>query len=224
MAFTFGEGEKVEYSNEMRNKKPVAFDPNRPIATPRRPTLSPTATPTEGATLSPKERAMNLLSKHVDEALLSDPDSLPGAAFSWLMENEQLSEYDNVQMKQRFAIACLYLATNVEDSWDIDDGWMSDKDECNWYGVGCENGYLITLNMTSNGLVGKIPNEISLLKDSLLALELSDNDIVNANEENAWMGELTRLSKYCEYIEIAQRLASIYPSTNTAMVCQYRDA
>jgi hypothetical protein len=74
---------------------------------------------------------------------------------------------------------------------------MLDDEECTWYGVGCENGNLITtLNMAGNGLVGLIPDEITLLSETLLSLELSDNDLVNTNEELAWIGELTKLSKY----------------------------
>ena len=209
----FGRGEEVAVENEQQLKDKTTNAP-KPIPTPKRPTLSPTpgteeptAFPTEYPTAFPTEadedatpaptdgQLLSFLAELVGRDRLLDTQSVPHAAYTWLGNNLKLNEYDDVHLKQRFAMACLYYATNADGNWETDDGWLSDDDECTWYGANCENGFLITLNMTSNGLTGLVPNEITILKDFLLSLEMSDNDLVNTNEELAWMGELTKLSK-----------------------------
>jgi hypothetical protein len=136
------------------------------------------------------------LSSLLGEQALLDTESIAYSAFTWLMGNTDLRTYNETTLQQRFAMACLHLSTNQDATWEEDDGWMTDSDECFWFGVDCKDGFLMNLNLTDNGLEGLVPDEITLLSDSLLELELSENDLVNENEQLAWIGELTNLSKY----------------------------
>ena len=156
-------------------------------------TKDPEETGTEPPTHS---SAFSILASLVGEDILLDSDSLANAAFTWLMDNKHLDRYDNTRIKQRFALVTLYLATNFEEKpWTTDDGWMTNDNECTWHGVTCQNDAVVALNLTTNGIQGIVPFEIALLSDTLLALKLSRNPIVNQDGELAWIGELTNLSK-----------------------------
>mmetsp|Transcript_1476 Transcript_1476/g.2695 ORF Transcript_1476/g.2695 Transcript_1476/m.2695 type:complete len:116 (+) Transcript_1476:985-1332(+) len=71
---------------------------------------------------------------------------------------------------QRYIFAVLFYSTNGK-GWQNRDGWLSDDDECLWYNLAnsssCDvNGSVMELDLTGNSLVGKIPNELSLLSES----------------------------------------------------------
>ena len=137
----------------------------------------------------------------VGEQVLKDTTSLAYRALSWLEETHDAKEYDNHRVKQRFALACLYLSTTQKSQWINSDSWMSTKSECLWYGVKCNDHKLVSLNLTANGLEGLVPWEITLLKSNLLALTLSKNDLLNEGQELAWLGELTNLRKFHSQLE-----------------------
>jgi Leucine-rich repeat (LRR) protein len=60
-------------------------------------------------------------------------------------------------------------------SWRRNDFWGNAYvSPCNWYGVGCNQGQVVLLNMQSNNLVGTLPRQIFDLP-SLQMLWLSDN-------------------------------------------------
>jgi Leucine-rich repeat (LRR) protein len=61
--------------------------------------------------------------------------------------------------------------------WKASNYWMTDESICNWYGVDCdENGYIASIQLGSNQLVGSFPTEIYQLK-SLVHLKLYANSI-----------------------------------------------
>jgi hypothetical protein len=172
--------------------------PKQPTEAPvAAPVAEPSSPPVEGGSAATSNSSLlSFLSSVLDQEVLLDEESIAHAAFTWMQGNSQVEEYSDAKLKQRFAVAALHLATNQDETWNMTEGWMSDSDECSWFGVECQGGSLISLNLTANGLEGLVPNEISLLSDSLLSLEISNNDLANANEELEWMGELTSLSKY----------------------------
>jgi hypothetical protein len=53
----------------------------------------------------------------------------------------------------------------------------------------------IAFNLTSNGLFGLIPSEMTLLSETLSSLDLSDSDVDISYEELYWLAELTNLRK-----------------------------
>ena len=55
--------------------------------------------------------------------------------------------------------------------------WLDEyKSHCDWYGVSCNNTNVTELNLSNNGLSGKLSSLIGSLH-SLVILNISDNDI-----------------------------------------------
>ncbi|GKT26705.1 hypothetical protein ADUPG1_013448 [Aduncisulcus paluster] len=73
----------------------------------------------------------------------------------------------------KYWLELLYEETNG-DEWTHNDGWLSDDDYCEWYGVTCEDGVLRHLLLQDNNLVGTVPEEIGCLTE-LKTLYLSHN-------------------------------------------------
>jgi hypothetical protein len=185
-------GNKQERSSQMNLSEPEPTMPPAP-----KPTAPPKAAQDSNPTVAPTHTAIyNYIATLVGEKVLKDTKSLAYQAMSWLEDTHDAKEYDDSRLKQRFALACLYLSTTQKTNWTNSDGWMSTKSECLWYGVTCSNKKLVALNLTANGLKGLVPWEISLLKSSLLSLTLSRNDLLNEGQELAWLGELTNLRKF----------------------------
>lgn len=102
----------------------------------------------------------------------------------WLACNAHLSNYTDEQKIQRYALATLYYSTNGP-KWNVKNHWLSDLDECMWFGkddadtgqpLECVNNSTISvLMLEENNMVGAIPDEIALLKGSLVLLDFSEN-------------------------------------------------
>lgn len=81
----------------------------------------------------------------------------------------------NPEMK---ALLALYDSTGG-DQWKINAGWKEGKagtncDPCTWFGIGCANGKILSINLPSNNLRGQIPHLLENLR-SLKSLNLSYN-------------------------------------------------
>ena len=130
-----------------------------------------------------------------------DPNTYQSAALDWVESTSNgLSE---ARILQRYALACIYYATNdvpttwsqeakFSGPWFLDDGWLSNSNECNWHGISCnQSGYVEIIRLDKNGLTGSFPSEVTLLKASLLELDLTKNMFYN--DDMAFLGELTNL-------------------------------
>jgi len=60
--------------------------------------------------------------------------------------------------------------------WYRNDYWASSADVCDWYGVGCDNGEVVLVNLDSNNLRGNIPSSIFRLP-KLQVLWLNSNRV-----------------------------------------------
>lgn len=141
-----------------------------------------------------EDGVFDYLTQFVDKKILLDDKSYTFSAYNWLMKNSDIQIYGDSRIRQRFALASIYYATNEGlNSWIRDDGWISDQDECSWTGVRCENGNIVGLNLTSNGLKGVFPMEVVMLKKHLLALEVDDNELINEDQELRWIGQMSKL-------------------------------
>ena len=79
----------------------------------------------------------------------------------------------NISSTEKEALVKLYKATNGSqwtNKWDLNAPVTS------WYGVKLQNDKVIALNLSSNHLVGQLPNEIGDLVN-LQSLNLFKNDI-----------------------------------------------
>ena len=176
-------------------RDPKLLDPLQPNDEPKDPNyINPTTTSAPKSSPASSIDLWNFLATTLHQEALLEESSIYYDAFKWLEGDEKLSTYDENQIKQRYVFACLYMATNLDDNWSRSDRWMSSDDECAWFGIFCDvEGRVLELNLTDNGLVGTVPQQMAFLSDSLLTLELHKNNVVNNDEELAWLGQLTNL-------------------------------
>lgn len=102
-----------------------------------------------------------------DGKYLDDSLSPQFKAYSWLVGSDKSSyeTLNDVLLLQRYALAVLYFAT-AGHGWPYQEYWLSNRDVCEWDGVDdCNGGQMVTeLDLKSNNLVGRIPNEITHLR------------------------------------------------------------
>lgn len=104
---------------------------------------------------------------------------------------------------QRYALACIFYATydvptvysqtvGFSGGWFKDDGWLTNSNECSWHGVLCNSsGRVQAIRLDSNGLSGSFPSEVTLVKETLVELDVTDNKLFN--EGVSWVGDLLNL-------------------------------
>ena len=104
-------------------------------------------------------------------AALSDSLSPQNKALTWLASNQNLEDYPEWKIIQRYVLAVFYYSTNGE-SWKNRNGWLTDEDECSWYtsnekGSCDESGAFNRLVLDNNNLMGPLVTELALLSNSL---------------------------------------------------------
>jgi len=141
-----------------------------------------------------------------------DPNSYQSKAAKWVEQTAILGEHTPQRLVQRYVLACLYYATNgvsnyitddlfgvdVAPAWIDETGWLEADDECTWYRISCDDeGRVAAIELYQNRLMGSLPSELALIKDSLQVIDLYQNPIHNSGDEgNLWFGELTELTKF----------------------------
>jgi hypothetical protein len=181
--------------------------------TANRPTLLTTPSPTPSPTSQLDEQFRPTLPSHTLDSLrnTSSPQYL---AYEWATEVDEISKKEAQlsrqleRMKQRFALATLFFATGGERSWKIIDGWINATlHECQWFGCKCgttdgpifddvykdgsDNGALVAVRLSLNGLDQSLPREVGLLP-SLTSLDLRKNALTGSLPTE--LGALTYLS------------------------------
>jgi hypothetical protein len=103
----------------------------------------------------------------------SDPNSPQSLAVAWMIQDKEVYSYDGERLATRYALATLYYSTNGDD-WVNNELWLSDENECLWYSKvdPCSGGRYTQLRLGDNNLRGSIPEELSLLSNSLTAMDL----------------------------------------------------
>jgi hypothetical protein len=118
---------------------------------------------------------------------LDDADSPQARALRWLSDDAGVTENLEV-IRTRFSLATIYFSTNFinldsgASSWYQQSFWMSHYPVCLWHGVRCvvdenSSGRVESLNLSSNGLAGYVPQEIALLQSDIRILDLGNNAI-----------------------------------------------
>lgn len=86
-------------------------------------------------------------------------------------------------------LVALYESTNG-DNWEDNSGWLVDQTPCSWYGVICQQGHVVELQLYYNQLTGFLPPEIGNLTN-LKSLYLDRNQL--SGPVPAEIGNLAKL-------------------------------
>lgn len=110
-------------------------------------------------------------------------------------------------VRTRYALATLFYSTHevatesgTLRSWHDQTHWLSSYPVCLWHGVECHDEdntleRVISLNLTSNGLGGSLPDELSMLELDIHFLDISDNGLEGTIPES--LSKLRNLRKFC---------------------------
>lgn len=96
--------------------------------------------------------------------------------------------------EERDILVSLYEATNG-DAWHDNEGWLSDEDHCDWFGVSCEANdpsKVTHLELPNNGLSGQFPEPLVDLT-GLQTVDLADNGLTGPLPATVGQMDLRRL-------------------------------
>lgn len=96
---------------------------------------------------------------------------------------------NNLRIHDSLALVALYNSTNGV-LWNNNSNWLTDKPIEEWFGVVVDSGRVTSLKLSSNNLLGSIPDNIKYLSD-LRVLLLSSNLLVE--KIPTVIGQLTKL-------------------------------
>eukprot|EP00546_Thalassionema_frauenfeldii_P019656 CAMPEP_0178902404 /NCGR_PEP_ID=MMETSP0786-20121207/4583_1 /TAXON_ID=186022 /ORGANISM="Thalassionema frauenfeldii, Strain CCMP 1798" /LENGTH=690 /DNA_ID=CAMNT_0020573661 /DNA_START=75 /DNA_END=2148 /DNA_ORIENTATION=- len=137
---------------------------------------------------------------------------------------EGLSNKDEKHVRNYFAAATIYYATNGQKSqktiellgedhappgWSRDDLWIDDPNPCKWYGITCfldvldedeqkeqiDEELIIEIQLYNNTLYGTWPKEIGLLGEHLVTIDLFDN-FYHTCYEYDWLKDMKALQYF----------------------------
>lgn len=102
---------------------------------------APTPAPTMPLSLPPLDSVFSdpsLLPNSTREAIESATDTKLAQvkAYQWLIQDSNLQQYGDAQLRQRFALATFYYATNGPNWLDDSNSWLDyQKHECEWFSL-----------------------------------------------------------------------------------------
>jgi hypothetical protein len=98
-------------------------------------------------------------------------------------------EVQDIPLEECQVLVTLYESTDG-DNWADNSGWLASSTACSWYGILCEQGHVVELQLYYNELAGTLPPEIEKLTQ-LKSLYLDDNEL--NGPVPAELGNLSRL-------------------------------
>jgi len=129
-------------------------------------TRSPSVVPSMSPSFDARTMNITEILLSVSGDVIYDIDSPQNKASRWILyEDEMILTYESSNLVQRYALMVLYYSISGEE-WNNNDGYGSEKHECDWYGVGCNNFslQLVIIHLERNNLDGKIPQEIGSIR------------------------------------------------------------
>lgn len=219
-----GGGGGGEKSNSLGNNNPSGpspanNNPSGPSPTPMFPVPSPPTPLQPGQTAAPTSELYSIIRNFslYNGAEFDDPESYQSKALAWIEDSgvpaadTNLADTDD-RVVQRFALACIYYASNEQRTaatdfafgaefdvlpWLNEAGWLVYDDECKWFGIECnDDGLVDEIDLSNNILTGLFPPETQLLAKSLKVLDIYSNYVFNVGDAgNSFLGELTNLEQ-----------------------------
>lgn len=132
---------------------------------------------------------------------------------------EDAPSEEEIRDKERRALVAVYRSTRGQD-WRKNDGWLSDSDHCDWYGIKCRDGSVIQLSLMENNLRGELPAAVNDLQ-ALWGLFLSDNQIsdfeaplTNSGLEVIYLGDNNLTGEMPSWLGNLDRLRVLSLSSN----------
>eukprot|EP00569_Conticribra_weissflogii_P018222 CAMPEP_0171437142 /NCGR_PEP_ID=MMETSP0881-20121228/15568_1 /TAXON_ID=67004 /ORGANISM="Thalassiosira weissflogii, Strain CCMP1336" /LENGTH=464 /DNA_ID=CAMNT_0011958667 /DNA_START=251 /DNA_END=1642 /DNA_ORIENTATION=+ len=89
---------------------------------------------------------------------------------------ENTTEVEEVDTTLSEDSGTCFLRDNETDPVQTFQRWLSDADECDWFGVACNDGHVISIELAQNNLIGEIVPELGMLP-FLQIIDLSSNCI-----------------------------------------------
>lgn len=116
------------------------------------------------------EKALRWLMKNIGEAQIKSSASPQHESACWMFRS------NTKFAPQRYVMGVIYYA-NKGIKWDANDGWMTKKHECSWYGVECNMfKTVVNLDLGYIKVDGLVSRELGLLTE-LRDLDLHGNDL-----------------------------------------------
>ncbi|CAJ1962330.1 unnamed protein product [Cylindrotheca closterium] len=169
----------------------------------------PTVAPTRLTATSLRETVLQAFPEAI--TAIDDPSSAQSRALAWLTSDDSMDAFFVTEkLIQRWAMAVLYYSTNGEE-WRTQDKWLTNHDECEWHtadpytSVCNDDGLVSSLHLRNNGLRGTLPDELTLLSNSLEFLYLNDGMLEGTIP--ASYGKLSNLKRF--YLQVNQLSGSI---------------
>jgi hypothetical protein len=146
-----------------------------PTGTPLVATSGPTPIP---VSLSVLVRDLILSRSPASAAALNGSTTSQARALAWLVSDvSTLETLTEDRAVQRWVMATLAFGAD-SGRWDRNNNWLGSGDVCTWFGIACDNvGNAVSLALRTNGLNGPLPSELSLLGDSLVSIDVGDNEV-----------------------------------------------
>uniref|UniRef100_A0A7S1UPJ3 Leucine-rich repeat-containing N-terminal plant-type domain-containing protein n=1 Tax=Grammatophora oceanica TaxID=210454 RepID=A0A7S1UPJ3_9STRA len=111
------------------------------------------------------------------ELSVTSTDSHQNRAACWMLyDDKRKPKPASKSMTQRYALAVLFSATKGGTRWIDKTDWLSQKNECSWYGISCDAMSTITdIDLGFNDLEGMLPRELGLLNP--IEVDMHGNDL-----------------------------------------------
>jgi len=128
----------------IRPSPPPPVETSRPLETPETITGTPGPGTLGGKHALSDSDVQKILSQVTPESILLDPTSPQYSAMEWLLEDLDTSLIYSAgsdttdRIIQRYSLAVIYHATGGPwGAWETDELWLTEEDECQWFGVRC---------------------------------------------------------------------------------------
>lgn len=126
---------------------------------------------------------------------LTEEGSPPYLAVQWLTGRDEFTGYTSKLRTQRFVLATFYYATFMKShefktdptDWTSQENWLTDADECEWEGVGCNSDLsVVAILLPSHALSGSLPTELAFLPH-VAEFDFTTNFLLMADaSHNVW--------------------------------------